>query len=271
MDTAAPDRTLQADKLISSRPPRRLWPLAAAVVVAALVVAATGVVLLGDDDSSVKSENLRTRAPATTVAPTPGGQTATTSPPVTSPPAGGRATATTAAPAPPAIAPPPSVRLSDESRLSLDGIGPVDVGMTLEQASAAAGTQIRFLPEGRAVNPECDYARGVNGPEGVAFMVVNGRIRRVDVGTYLPGMHPSEVRTVSGIGLGSTEDEVKRTYPGRIRVEPHPYNPDGRYLVYTPNDPALSHLGMIFETDGQRVTSFRAGEADQVSWIEGCS
>ena len=271
MDTAAPDRTLQASQLIPPRPPRRARPMIVLAVLGALAVAGLGLLLLGGNDSSVRSENLRAAAPTTTAKPATSGETATTAVPATSPaPAGGRSQSAPATSSPSTTAA-PAPRLSDDTRLSLDGLGPVDVGMTVEQASAAAGTSIRFLPEGREVNPECDYARGVNGPEGVAFMVVNGTIRRVDVGTYLPGMHPSEVRTVSGIGLGSTEAEVQRTYGGRIRVEPHPYTPGGHYLVYTPGDASLSHLGMIFETDGERVTSFRAGFVDEVSWIEGCS
>ena len=98
-------------------------------------------------------------------------------------------------------------------------------------------------------------------------MVINGRIERVDI-TDRPGRR---VTTVSGVGTGDTEEAVKRTYPGRIRVERHPYLPAGHYLIYTPADPALAHLSMIFETDGQVVTSFRAGMKGAVSQIEGCA
>jgi hypothetical protein len=98
-------------------------------------------------------------------------------------------------------------------------------------------------------------------------MVLRGRISRVDVG------RPSVVRTASGVGIGSTEDEVMRTYAGRIRVEPHPYTGrrGGQYLIYTPADPSDQHLSLIFETDGQRVVSFRAGLKDAVGLIEGCA
>jgi hypothetical protein len=136
--------------------------------------------------------------------------------------------------------------------------------MTLEQASAAAGTPIRIDPA-TELGTDCAYARAEGGPQGLAFMVIGGKIQRVDV---FPG---SRVQTVSGVGLGTTEDEVKRTYPGRIRVEGHPYVPSGHYLVYTPNDSSLAHLSMIFETDGQRVTSYRAGLRGAVSQIEGCA
>src|SRR5438270_5639850 len=59
-------------------------------------------------------------------------------------------------------------RLTTASRLRLDGIGPVMVGMTLEQASAAAGTAIRVVvPSARP--PECSYAQADEGPAGLSF------------------------------------------------------------------------------------------------------
>ena len=174
------------------------------------------------------------------------------------------------APAPPTAPPAPTTtaapeRLTASSRLSLDGLGPVDIGMTLDQASAAAGTPIRTRPED-PFGPECEYAYAAGLPE-VAFMVINGRIARVDVGDR----SGRRMTTVSGVGTGDTEETVKRTYPGRIRVEGHPYLPPGHYLVYVPADPALAHLSMIFETDGRVVTRFRAGMKGAVAQIEGCS
>jgi hypothetical protein len=118
--------------------------------------------------------------------------------------------------------------------------------------------------------PECRYAvpdlASGTGDE-LAFMVVEGRIVRIDVGI----MGPDRIRTVSGTGKGHTEAEVQATYPGRIRVEPHPYIPNGRHLVYVPSDPGQRHLSLIFETVDGEVRSFRAGLADPVSWTEGCS
>lgn len=160
---------------------------------------------------------------------------------------------------------PAAERLTTSSRLSLDGIGPVDIGMTLDQASTAAGTPIRTRPED-PFGPECEYAYASGVPE-LAFMVINGRIERVDV----VDRSGRRVKTVSGVGNGDTEEAVKRTYPGRIRVEGHPYLPTGHYLVYVPADPAFAHLRMIFETDGKVVTSFRAGIRGVVAQIEGCS
>ncbi len=45
---------------------------------------------------------------------------------------------------------------------------------------------------------------------------------------------------------------VMKTYGEQITVESHPYEPQGHYLVYMPDD---QDLLLIFETDGHRVTS----------------
>ncbi|MCA1693164.1 MAG: hypothetical protein LC733_13590 [Actinobacteria bacterium] len=269
MAPADNDLTLQTPRLSSTPPPRQpsRTLVIAAGAVAVVLLAVGAFVLLGDDGSRVRSEALRVTTPST-AAPAPsttaGAAGQTGSPGTTSgdPGAGVK---------PPATSPPaPAQRLTSETRLSLDGLGPVDIGMTLDEASAAAGTPIRIRPDD-PYGPECTYAYPQGGPDGVGFMVINGRIARVDIGTLRPEMRPSPVRTVSGIGIGSTEDEVKQAYPGRIRVEPAKYDPTGHDLVYVPVDASVKHLSMIFQTDGQRVTSFRAGLAEPVAYTEGCS
>lgn len=95
-------------------------------------------------------------------------------------------------------------------------------------------------------------------------MVVDGRIATTNVDE--PG-----VKTVEGVGVGDTETDVQRIYGDRIRVEPHPYDPKGHNLVYTPEDAAQKRYSTIFETDGNRVRIYRAGEASAVAAIEGCA
>jgi len=185
--------------------------------------------------------------------------------PDTRPPTTVASTATTSPTAPSTTVP---ERLTGASRLSLDGIGPVRIGMTSRRPRPLPACPFGFfdMPPG----PECRYAvpdRASGTGDELAFMIYGGRIVRVDVGI----MGPDRIRTVSGRGKGNTEAEVQATYPGRIRVEPHPYTPEGRYLVYVPSDPGMRHLSLIFATVHGEVRSFRAGLAEQVSWKEGCS
>lgn len=250
MSSADPNTTTPLPQVGHPRGPNRIW---LGVVVVVLVVGGLGLAALIDRDDRPASDIATVPSVPASTEPVP----STTTAPAASP-------STTRQAQPSTTTPPARERLTGESRLSLDGVGPVDIGMTLEEASAAAGTPIRTRPSD-PFGPECQYAYAAAVP-GVAFMVINGRIARVDAGEP-----QGNLRTVSGIGRGSTEDEVKRTYPGRIRVEGHPYVPTGRYLVYVPADAGLSHLSMIFETDGRVVTRFRAGLKNAVAQIEGCS
>jgi hypothetical protein len=133
--------------------------------------------------------------------------------------------------------------------------------MTLAEASRALGEPLRF----EEVEGGCGYARSPSMPPRTSFMVVDGRIGRVDVDS-------AGVATFSGAQVGSSEEEVRRRYPGRIRTRMHEYlGPDGHYLTFVPPDPADSSFGMVFETDGRRVISYRAGIHPVVDYIEGCS
>ena len=154
-------------------------------------------------------------------------------------------------------------RFTSAARLRLDGIGPVGIGMTTAEASRASGKSIRVDPASSPHPSFCAFATVEGGPD-IAFMVISDRIQRVDVGPE------SSVRTVSGVGIGDSEDEVQRIYGDRTRVEPHPYDEEGRYLVYDSPEPSQRGLLLIFETDGTRVTSFRAGERGAVEAPEGC-
>ncbi|MGI8519721.1 MAG: serine/threonine protein kinase [Actinomycetota bacterium] len=150
--------------------------------------------------------------------------------------------------------------LSSESRLRLDGIARITVGMTLEEASEAAGMTIS-LPAG-TVSRGCGYAQPESEVKGLSFMVQGKRIVRVNVSE-------GYINTLSGVGIGTSEDIVMKTYPGQLEVREHPYDPSGHYLVYEPEE--QTELSLIFETDGRQVTSFRSGRRDAVGYIEGCS
>ena len=143
--------------------------------------------------------------------------------------------------------------------VSARGYRGVQVGVTVDAATKAFGAPLEPLRE--VADDErscfCVYPDGVEGP--VSFMVVEGRVARVDV----DGTGP---RTAAGIGVGSLESEVHDAYPDRVTASPHKYV-EGHYLTVEQSEGSL----LIFETDGNRVTSYRAGKLPAVRWIEGCS
>jgi hypothetical protein len=142
------------------------------------------------------------------------------------------------------------------------GYGPIEAGMMLDQAAAAGGRPFSDLMLG---SEECDYVffAGDSVEGNVHFMVVHGRVARVDVSD-------GGIATAEGARIGDSEQRIRELYPGRITVEPHKYI-DGHYMIVAPAAPADSGHAIIFETDGAHVTSYRAGRLPEVRYIEGCS
>jgi hypothetical protein len=175
---------------------------------------------------------------------------------------------TTAAPTTGTTAP----GLSDESKLRFDGIGPIQVGMTLASATAAVGRPVTVDP--RYVLEGCAYATVQGGPDDLSFMVLRDndtdpwRIVRVNVNDK------SRIATLSGVRIGATEAEVKDTYSGpdktgKVATEQHAYVEEGHYITYDVDGP--EGLLLLFETDGTKVTEFRSGEQGPVGYVEGCA
>lgn len=166
--------------------------------------------------------------------------------------------------------------LSDRSKLALNGIGNIRVGMTVSAAEQAAG--VPLISRGKpAPGSLCSYVVPGRGTKGLSFMldyrsVMPGarlrqrvRIVRIDV------FDRSPITTLSGAKIGDSEARIKSLYPGQIEVSKHKYLPTGHYLTYVPKDEQDRSNRLIFETDGNRVTAFRAGKLPEVSWVEGCS
>jgi hypothetical protein len=155
---------------------------------------------------------------------------------------------------------------ADEHVLTSRGLGRVHVGMKLRQAEIALGANLRI--DG-PTSESCGMAERADGRDaGVLYMLEDGRITRVDV--YPPKSKSQlgpRVVTAAGLGLGSTESAVRRAYGSALKIEAHPYDERGHYLkIYD----AGKQSGIIFETDGERVTSFRAGKYPALGYIEGC-
>ncbi|WP_373526889.1 hypothetical protein [Nostoc sp.] len=152
-------------------------------------------------------------------------------------------------------------KLTNKSKLSINGVGSVQVGMTVYQAAKAAGTRL----VGDAPNNSCYYVKPQNKPKNLLFMVTEGRISRVDV------RQNTQITTLKGAKIGDTEARIKSLYPGQIQVTPHKYVEGGHYLTFIPKDRADQNYRVVFETDGKRVTQFRSGKLPEVEYVEGCS
>ncbi|HEX6940214.1 MAG TPA: hypothetical protein VF158_12440 [Longimicrobiales bacterium] len=143
--------------------------------------------------------------------------------------------------------------------VTAEGVGPVRVGMTTEDVSVVLGGAID-APDDLG---DCGYISPPGLPDGVAVMVVDGRVVRVEV-------RAGDIATAEGARIGSTEREIHALYPGRVEVRPHKYTA-GQYLIVTPAGPAGEDYRIVFETDGRVVERYRAGALPFVEWVEACA
>jgi hypothetical protein len=151
-------------------------------------------------------------------------------------------------------------QLTATSKLAINGIGPIRVGMTIQEAEASART--RLISEERS-EETCWYVKPQGGPRDISFMVIDGQIARVDISGNSP------ITTVSGARIGDSEDRIKSLYA--VRITPHEYVQGGHYLTFVPNDTSDRQYRMVFETDGKRVKLIRSGRLPEVEYIEGCA
>lgn len=138
------------------------------------------------------------------------------------------------------------------------GIGPVRAGMTVAQAAQAMAGGIG-PPHGGSSG--CGYAVLTKAPPGLAIMMENRKIARVEVRS---GRTP----TSTGARIGDTEARIKSLYAGRVTSTPHKYVTGGHYLTVTPADGSANRI--VFETDGKVVTEFRSGALPAVEYVERC-
>jgi hypothetical protein len=142
-------------------------------------------------------------------------------------------------------------------RVTTRGIGPVIAGMSFDEAAPLLGVP----PTAGTGSDACAYVRPARGPAGVSVMVRGGEVARVQVDS-------GGVRTAEGAGIGDSEGRIQELYRGRVTVGPHKYADGHHYLTVKPDDE--SGFRIVFETDGRRVTRYRAGRLPEVEWVEGC-
>lgn len=144
-----------------------------------------------------------------------------------------------------------------EPRLTLDGYGPIRIGMTPSQLERAG---VRYETPDNIFGgiQECAHAAVVGRP-GLTLMFENGRVSRIEVDR--PG-----ILTRSGAQVGDSEAKVKRLYGARLEVAPEGHDNAGHVFVVSVAGNA-SYL--VMDTDGEVVTGMRAGPS--AGYVEGCA
>lgn len=144
--------------------------------------------------------------------------------------------------------------------VSPDGFSVVVVGLTLQQVGTALGEVLKATYD---ISDECAMLHPTTLPPGMLVMVTRDTVVRIDVDSV-------GVATAEGARVGDTEASVLARYKGRVTVEPHKYTgPDGHYLVVSVPGDTVHRI--IFETDGAKVLTYRAGRRPEVELVEGCA
>ena len=138
-----------------------------------------------------------------------------------------------------------------------DGVGPIRIGMTLEQLNKAL--EEKFTGPERKNEADC-YYESMTKPPKLLLMMLEGRLARIEVKE--PG-----VKTASGIQVGDSEAKAQKAYGARLKIEPHKYADNGRYLTVKTSD---GRRGIRFETENGKITMYYAGRYDAIQFVEGC-
>jgi hypothetical protein len=142
--------------------------------------------------------------------------------------------------------------------------GPIRFGSTVAVAERALGARLRVTGPWAAEEP-CHLVRSVVLPPSADLMVEDGRVVRVDIDD------PS-VRTLHGVGVGSTEAEVRAVYGDQLEISPRPYAEDvGLWMELVPRRADNRGTRIVFATLEGRVTSIHAGLVPAVGYVESCS
>jgi hypothetical protein len=156
--------------------------------------------------------------------------------------------------------------------LTAEGWGPLRIGMTLAEITAALGPDADPQAVGGAEPESCDQFRPQRAPQGMLLMVEAGRLTRISL------IPQAKVKTDHGLGLGATAAQVRAAYGGKLEATPHKYvDAPAEYLTVWAKggvaaDGAVPDYsrGIQFVVDATgEVGTIHAG-GPSILYVEGC-
>ena len=156
--------------------------------------------------------------------------------------------------------------------LTAEGYGPLRIGMTLAEVTAALGPDSDPEAVGGPEPEMCDQFRPARAPEGLLVMMEDGRLTRITL------MSGSEIQTDKGLRVGATAAQVRAAYGPAIRSGHHKYqDPPAEYLTAWTRGGAGDEeaappdsRGIRYEVDQEgKVALIHAG-GPSIQYVEGC-
>jgi hypothetical protein len=150
--------------------------------------------------------------------------------------------------------------------LSPTGYGPYKIGLPIDVLERVARAKLPYNPYN---NHGCSLVSSLEfEPQGIVFMIDKKRLTRINLDFFGTDPRPLLIKTDTGIGLRSSEEDLLKAYAGRTRIDKNALDPNW-HTIYV-DEPDRLHT-IIFETDGRKVKSIRLGEYPDVSNPAGCN
>jgi hypothetical protein len=176
-----------------------------------------------------------------------------------------------AAPSAP-TAPAPIEQPIDANALSANGWGPLRIGMTMAEITAALGPDANPNAVGGADPAVCTQFRPERAPEGMLLMVENGVLSRITL------MRTNVLKTDRGFGLGDSAAAIKAAYGADAIATPHKYiGLPAEYIAAWVNLRPTEYVqdanarGIVYETDAQGIVRQTHAGGPSIQLVEGCS
>ena len=150
----------------------------------------------------------------------------------------------------------PSFGASSGNVLTLEGIGDLRIGRPVPAGS-------KWTERGAQASDAC---RTISSPDypGVYAIIEQAMVRRITAGQN------SVVRLSENMGIGSTEKEVLKSFPG-FRAEPHKYVASPAKYLTAPNA-ASGDSALRFEIGANgKVSLIHVGVMPVLGYVEGCA
>jgi hypothetical protein len=148
--------------------------------------------------------------------------------------------------------------------LSAEGLGAVKIGMSLDRVETLLRDKFGYS---QFENRGCSVLTTQKlEPTGISVMIEAKRLTRINIDYVGKSSIPETIKTDTGVGLGSTEAEILKAYPG-AQVKPNSGDPTWHTIVADAPD---GTKGIVFETDGKTVKSMRAGNYPEIAFANFC-
>ncbi len=157
--------------------------------------------------------------------------------------------------------------------ISAEGWGPLRIGMTRAELTAAVGAG-NPNAVGGADPQACDLFHPANAPEGLLVMIQQDRLTSIIL------RNNTELKTDRGFGVGDSAAAIKTAYGASASSEPHKYVSGAEYItIWTTGAPANATTfvenptarGVRYETDAQGVVTAVHAGGPSIQNVEGCS